>query len=130
MVSLSLLKYKEKLLCSMAFCQSPAHQVLHAEHLQHAASFPHSSYYNINCGKVDLISNQLPARASPFLFMTEATSMPFPSIRNNSRSWQAPPPCVAQMPRLVMLCTSNSEARRALFPIPQATWNSPHLEFS
>ena len=34
----------------------------------------HSSYYSINGGKVDLI-NQLPARASPFLFMTEATSM-------------------------------------------------------
>ena len=33
-----------------------------------------SSYYSINGGKVDLI-NQLPARASPFLSMTEATSM-------------------------------------------------------
>ena len=80
MVSLSLLKYCEKLLCSVAFCQSSAHQARHAEHLQHAASFPHSSYYNINCGKVDLISNQLPARASPFLFMTEATSMPRPTF--------------------------------------------------
>ena len=38
----------------------------------------HSSYYSINGGKVDLI-NQLPARASPFLFMTEATSMGYPS---------------------------------------------------
>ena len=34
----------------------------------------HSSYYSINGGKVDLI-NQLPARANPFLCMTEATSM-------------------------------------------------------
>ena len=39
----------------------------------------HSSYYSINGGKVDLI-NQLPARASPFLFMTEATSMTQTSI--------------------------------------------------
>ena len=37
-------------------------------------TFDHSSYYSINGGKVDLI-NQLPARASPFLFLTEATSM-------------------------------------------------------
>ena len=38
------------------------------------SGFPHSSYYSINCGKVDLIK-QLPVRASPILFMTEATSM-------------------------------------------------------
>ena len=40
----------------------------------------HSSYYSINGGKVDL-TNQLPARASPFLFMTEATSMPHHATR-------------------------------------------------
>ena len=38
------------------------------------SGFPHSSYYSINCGKVDLIK-QLPVRASPILFMTEATLM-------------------------------------------------------
>ena len=38
------------------------------------SALTHSSYYCINGGKVDLI-NQLPACASPFLFMTEATSM-------------------------------------------------------
>ena len=41
----------------------------------------HSSYYSINGGKVDLI-NQLPACASPFLFMTEATSMPWIGINS------------------------------------------------
>ena len=40
----------------------------------------HSSYYSINGGKVDL-KNQLPARASPFLSMTEATSMSRPTTR-------------------------------------------------
>ena len=39
-----------------------------------SSSQDHSSYYSINGGQVDLI-NQLPARASPFLCMTEATSM-------------------------------------------------------
>ena len=43
-----------------------------------------SSYYSINGGKVDLI-NQLPACASPFLFMTEATSMTMPSINRGVR---------------------------------------------
>ena len=43
-----------------------------------SSSQDHSSYYSINGGKVDLIIihlNLLPARASPFLCMTEATSM-------------------------------------------------------
>ena len=44
------------------------------KHLFAVYSWRHSSYYGINGGKVDLI-NQLPARASPFLSMTEATSM-------------------------------------------------------
>ena len=57
---------------------------------------------------------------------------PFPSIRNNSRNWQAPPLVLPRCQGPSCSARANPRLGEPCFQSPErpATWNSLHLEFS